>query len=124
MNMPSDSWLQDKIGFIPSDKTKEYIKDLNNIAIESTNILNELIDNHDFLEKTEILFFLEKEIKLISKIYDNVYTEQNLIDNINKIYSFIEMTEMRTIRNRLYKCFACLFGWSFIMCGIGVMAEW
>ena len=119
--MPSDSWLQDKIGFIPSDKTKEYIKDLNNIAIESTNILNELIDNHDFLEKTEILFFLEKEIKLISKIYDNVYTEQNLIDNINKVYGFIEMTEIRTIRNRLYKCFTCLFGWSFIMCGLGVM---
>jgi hypothetical protein len=59
---------------------------LNNIAIEATNILNELIDNHDFLEKTEMLFFLEKEIKLISKIYDNVYTEQNLIDNINKVY--------------------------------------
>ena len=122
--MPSDSWLQDKIGFIPSDKTKQYIKDLNNIAIEATNILNELIDNHDFLEKTEMLFFLEKEIKLISKIYDNVYTEQNLIDNINKVYSFIEMTEIRTIRNRLYECLVCLFGVSFIICGLGVMAGW
>jgi len=124
MNIPSDSWLQNKIGFIPSDKTKQYIKDLNNIAIESTNILNELIDNYDFIEKTEILFFLKTEIKLISKIYDNVYTEQNLIDNINKVYSFIEMTEIRTIRDRLYKCFTCLFGGIFIICGLGVIGGW
>ena len=119
MSIPSDSWFQDKIGFVPTDETKSYIRDLNEIAEEANNILNEMTQQHYPLEEYEVINFVRKEMDMILNIYDNVNSEQDLINNIDKVYKYIEKTGLDTVEYRHYKCLLCMGITPFIILTIG-----
>lgn len=121
MSIPSDSWFQDKIGFVPNNETKCYIRDLNNIADDASKLLNEMNHQHYPLEEYEIINFVTKELDMISKIYDNVNSEQDLINNIDKVYEFIEKVGLDTVDCRYHKCLLCMGITPFIILTIGYL---